>query len=385
MGRRQPRRSVRRRSGADAGEGRGRAGDRRGGQGLQGVGRQGANVEGRRLVGELHGEPLRLAPPRAGANVEPHWCRRLDLQGLFHAAAARKPGAAGEPKGRSHPRWHAEGELLRLPELLGRQADGAPSRPRLARPLGRAGRGEGDPGLFQLPPGGTLRQRHVCRHEEPRRRDLSRRRPAVARAACRGPTCRSRSGPRGGGRTTHRRNRLRLPHGQVGEGRQTDARRGVARRCGGVDRGPRVRQGRTPVRRRGQRGAIRPRRRGHARRQPRHTRRVARGAAGQRAGPHPRQAHRPQGGGRGHIAGAALGVRDTRRRTGGGEGRDDRDSGVPNRLFPAAGDGRHRCGRSRPRADPQGGRRRPRVATAHDHGPPCPACRGLAERLLLQR
>ena len=137
------------------------------------------------------------------------------------------------------------------------------------------------------------------------------------------------------------------------------------------------------MRRRGTRGAVRPRRRGHARRQPRHARRVACGAAGQRTSPHPRQAHGPQGGGRGHIAGAALGVRDARRRTGQRPGR--RGQGVAGRLLVGLTFRGDRRRRPRPRADPQGGRRRPGIAAAHDHGPPCSACRGLPARLLFQR
>ena len=64
----------------------------------------------------------------------------LDLQGFLHPAASLESYSLRQPEGRCAARWHAQGELLRVPKLLGKPADAPYLRTFLACVLGRGRR-----------------------------------------------------------------------------------------------------------------------------------------------------------------------------------------------------------------------------------------------------
>ena len=103
----------------------------------------------------------------------------VGLQGFLHPAAPRKSRAAHEPEGRGGARHDAQGRLLRLPVLLGGEADGADLRPHLADPLGRRRRAEDGQGLLQLRVRRALPQRQILRREAAQQPGLPLRRIAL--------------------------------------------------------------------------------------------------------------------------------------------------------------------------------------------------------------
>ena len=145
----------------------------------------------RRLVGKLRRTPLRLASEGTTSHAQPHGFGLLDLQGLLHPAAARKPYSLRQPKGSVPTRRNAQGELLRLPKLLVRKAHAPHLRTLVAREVGSRRRGERNPSLLERRRGGAVCERNLCGKAETQPAGLSGTRLPLAGAAKTGQQHRS--------------------------------------------------------------------------------------------------------------------------------------------------------------------------------------------------